>query len=185
MGRPKAWLDFHGEPLLARIVRRLRGLSDEFVVVASPGQEVPETGALVVHDEAPGQGPVAGMVAGLRVVRAPLALVLACDAPFVDPVVAKYLAEAAAAYDVVVPRWEERLHPLHAVYRTAVQPQLAAVFREGGRRPGDVYALVRTRVVGEEELQALDPEGLSFLNVNRPEDYRAALATIERQGDAT
>src|SRR5438105_9533019 len=85
MGEPKAWLDFGGEPLLARVVGRLREAFPEFVVVAAPGQELPEVGAARVEDEHPGEGPLGGMIAGLRAVTRPLALVLSCDVPFVSP----------------------------------------------------------------------------------------------------
>src|SRR5947209_13168415 len=85
MRQPKAWLDFGGEPLLARIVRRLRPAFAEFVVVSAPGQELPAVEATLVHDEQPGEGPVGGLVVGLAAVRRPLALVLSCDVPFVSP----------------------------------------------------------------------------------------------------
>src|SRR5437588_3240086 len=95
MGQPKAWLEFGGEPLLARIVRRLRPGFEEFVVVSAPGQEVPAVGATVVHDEQPGEGPVGGLVVGLRAVTRPLALALSCDVPFVSAAVAERLVDIA------------------------------------------------------------------------------------------
>jgi molybdopterin-guanine dinucleotide biosynthesis protein A len=174
MGAPKAWLEFDGRPLLQHLVERMEKAFPEAVVVAAPGQELPVTAARVVYDENPGEGPVAGLVVGLREVTAPLAFATSCDVPFLSPDVAVYLAGLAASYDVVVPEWEGRLHPLHAVYRTAVQPLLAEQLAQGRRRPVDLFDRVRTLVVQEEELRALDPEGCSFLNMNSPEDYERA-----------
>jgi len=175
MGRPKAWLDFGGVPLLQRIVQRLEGSFPEVVVVAAPGQELPPVAATVVRDEQPGEGPVGGLVVGLRELGCEVALVLTCDVPFVSAVVAKYLEAAIEGFDVAVPEWEGRLNPLQAAYRTTCQPVLAELFAAGRRRPVDLFDRVPTRIVREEEIRSLDPEGRTFLNMNSPEDYEAAL----------
>src|SRR5437879_8946661 len=73
MGRPKAWLPFHGQPMLARVLARLGPLFAECVVVRAPDQELPPVDARLVEDEAPGQGPVAGLAAGLAAITGPLA----------------------------------------------------------------------------------------------------------------
>src|SRR5690349_17687076 len=81
MGRPKAWLDFRGRPLLAHMVERLSTRFEEIIVVGAPGQELPDTSARVVRDEVSGKGPVAGLATGLRAVSSPLAFVTAVDVP--------------------------------------------------------------------------------------------------------
>lgn len=174
MGTPKAWLEFDGRPLLEHLVERMLRVFPEAVVVTAPGQEVPVTRARVVHDEQPGEGPVAGMVVGLREVTRPLVFVTSCDVPFLQPEFALSLAGLAGGFDVVVPEWEGRLHPLTAVYRAGVQPLLAQQLAEGRRRPLDLFDRVRTRVVGEAEIREIDPEGRAFLNMNTPEDYERA-----------
>jgi molybdopterin-guanine dinucleotide biosynthesis protein A len=183
MGTPKAWLEFDGRPLLRHLVERMLRHFPEAVVVAAPGQELPETPARVVYDESPGEGPVAGLVVGLREVTRPFAFVAACDVPFLNPEVALHLARAAEDADAAVPEWEGRLNPLQAVYRTSVQPLLARNLAEGRRRPADLFPLVRTVVVPEAELRAIDPEGLTFLNMNAPEDYARARELWESRPD--
>ena len=79
-------------------------------------------------------------------------------------------------YDVVVPYWAERFQPLHAIYRRDIVPILRRQLDEGKLRPSDFFEAVRTRVVGEEELRRIDPDGLSFINLNNPEQYQRALA---------
>jgi molybdopterin-guanine dinucleotide biosynthesis protein A len=179
MGRSKAWLEFGGRPLLSILAERLLSRFPEGVIVAGPGQELPETPVPVLRDEHPGEGPVAGLAVGLRAVPHPLAFVVSCDVPFLNLDVAEYLANVAACYDLAVPEWEGRRHPLQAVYRTSVQPVLAQQLSGGRRRLMEVLDLVRTVVVPESELRALDPEGRSFFNMNTPEDYRRALSLWE------
>lgn len=181
MGQPKAWLEFGGRPLLAHLVERMAAAFPEVVVVCAPGQELPEVAARIVHDEDPGQGPVAGLVVGLREITQPQAFVSSCDAPFVDPQLARALLDRSEGYDVTVPEWEGRLHPLHAIYRASVQPLLARQLAEGRRRLMDLFPQVRTRTVTEGEIRGIDPEGHSLLNINTPEEYQRALEWWNRR----
>jgi molybdopterin-guanine dinucleotide biosynthesis protein A len=175
MGTPKAWLEFAGRPLLVHLVERMLGVFPEVLVVVAPGQSLPETPARVVHDESPGEGPLAGLEVGLREISQPLAFVASCDAPFLDPRIALALVERCDGFDVVVPEWEGRLHPLHAVYRASVQPLVVQQLAEGQRRMMRFLDCVRTRVVTEAELREVEPEGYSFHNMNTPEEYQRAL----------
>src|SRR4051794_12382999 len=93
MGAPKAWLEFAGRPLLEHLAERMLAVFPEAVVVTAPGQDVPRTAARVVYDERPGEGPVAGIVVGLREASRTLAFVSSCDVPFLSPAVARRLVE--------------------------------------------------------------------------------------------
>jgi molybdopterin-guanine dinucleotide biosynthesis protein A len=177
MGRPKAWLPFHGQPMLVRVLERLGPLFEERVVVRAPGQELPDVEARFVEDEETGQGPVAGLAVGLAAVTRPLAFVTSCDAPFIDPRVVAYLVERCTPPTaVVVPHWEGRLQPLHAVYRADTAPVLKRLLAAGRRRPVDLFGEVPTLEISEDEIRALDPDGLTFLNTNTPEEWERAVA---------
>ena len=85
-----------------------------------------------------------------------------------------YLLSQISDYDVVVPVWEDRLQPLHAVYRSSVLPAFEEQLARNELRPIFLYDKVRTRKISEEEIRRIDPEGLSFLNMNTLEDYERA-----------
>jgi len=176
MGQPKALLPFDGEPLIAHLVRRLQRCFPDVVVVAAPNQELPPLPVTLTQDAIAYQGPVGGMVYGLQAARGELCFITSCDAPFLNLTLVTHLLSLADAYDVVVPYWQERLQPLHAVYRRSVLPLLQEQLERKELRPIFLYQKVRTREVSEEELRLLDPEGLSFRNMNSPEDYQEALA---------
>ncbi|HEV8717536.1 MAG TPA: NTP transferase domain-containing protein [Candidatus Binatia bacterium] len=176
MGRPKALLPFDGEPLITRTVRTLRQLFADIVVVAAPEQELPPLSVTLVRDEIAYQGPVGGIYYGLQAARSEVCFVTSCDAPFLNLTLIAHLVSQIADCDVVVPHWQERLQPLHAVYRRSVVPLLRTQLERGELRPISLYQKVRTREVGVEELCRFDPEGLSFRNLNSPEDYQSALA---------
>ena len=179
MGRPKAMLPFGGEPLIVQVVRRLSLLFPDIVVVAAPGQELPELPVTLVHDEVAHQGPVGGICYGLGACDSAAAFVTSCDVPFLSLPLVSHLASRLPQHDVVAPYWEGRFQPLHAVYRRSVLPLLERQLQRGELRPVFLYDKVRTLKVEEDEVRAFDPDGSSFFNMNAPEDYAAALARWE------
>ena len=198
MGRPKALLPFDGEPLIVHAVRRLESLFSEIIVVAAAGEQFIELSSLLrcqpdqpkepnkpkitlVRDQVAYQGPVAGIYYGLQEARGAIGFVTSCDVPFLNLRFISYLISQISDYDVVVPYWEERLQPLFAVYRREVAPLLKDQLDRGELRPISLYKKVRTREVAPDEIRRFDPEGLSFLNMNTPEDYQAALKRWREQ----
>jgi molybdopterin-guanine dinucleotide biosynthesis protein A len=175
MGRPKALLLFDGEPLIVHIARALEPVFTEIVVVAAPAQELPPLPATVVRDEVAHQGPVGGIYYGVRAAGGEFCFVTSCDAPFLNLSLISHLIAQVSDCDVVVPYWQERFQPLHAVYRRSVLPFLKEQLDRGELRPIFLYDRVRTQKIAEDEVRSFDPEGLSFLNMNTPEDYQAAL----------
>ena len=181
MGQPKALLPFDGEPLIVHSIRALQQQFSEVVVVAAPTQELPVLPATVVHDEIAYQGPVGGILYGLRAASHEVCFVTSCDAPFLNLSLVRYFLSLIENYDVVVPFWEERLQPLFAVYRRSVAPLLQAQLERGELRPVFLYKKVRTYEVPADDIRRFDPEGLSFRNMNSPADYQAALALWQQR----
>jgi molybdopterin-guanine dinucleotide biosynthesis protein A/molybdopterin converting factor small subunit len=174
MGTPKALLPFGGEPLIVHIVRRLQPLFREIVVVAAPDGRLPSMPVTVVHDDVAYQGPVGGIYYGLKAAAGEFGFVTSCDSAFSNAALVSHLISLRDGYDVVVPRWEDRLQPLLAIYRKTVLPHLEAQLANGDLRPVHLFDKVRTRIVESEEVRRFDPEGRSFFNMNTPADYEEA-----------
>ena len=175
MGRPKALLLFDGEPLIVHIVRALKRMFAETVIVAAPDQDLPDLPATLVRDKVAYQGPVGGIYYGLKAARGEACFVTSCDVAFLNAPLISHLIAQISNHDVVVPYWEERFQPLHAVYRRSVLPLLEGQLERGELRPVYLFDKVRTLKIGAEEIRRFDPEGLSFLNMNTPDDYDQAL----------
>jgi molybdopterin-guanine dinucleotide biosynthesis protein A len=175
MGTPKALLLFDGEPLIVHLVTSLSRQFAEVVVVAARGQDLPSMPVTVVRDDVAYQGPVGGICYGLRASSRDVSFVTACDAAFLSPRLISHLLSQIPQYDVVVPHWQGRLQPLHAVYRRSVLPLLEGQLARGELRPVFLFDKVRTRRIDEDEVRLFDPEGWSFFNMNTPEDYSEAL----------
>jgi molybdopterin-guanine dinucleotide biosynthesis protein A len=178
MGREKASLPFHGESLLARVVRIVAPLAGEVIVVAREGQAMPPDlprDVRVVCDDTPGAGPLAGIAAGLAAARDGLVFVTACDAPLLEPALVELLFARAAAADAAVAVAGGFPNPLLAVYRTSVLPHARALLAANLRRPVFLFDRVRTDVVGEADVRAADPLLRSFHDCDTPEAYQEAL----------
>jgi len=180
MGRTKATLPFGPETMLERVVRLVGQSAEELVVVAAADQELPALPDTVriARDQHPDRGPLEGIASGLRALAAhtDIAFVTSCDVPLIVPAFITRLFELIGSHEAAAPLVEDRLHPLSAVYRTsvlaAVEQQLAA----DQRRVTDLLAQLNTRPVTAAEFAAVDPDGRSLQNVNKPAEYEAALA---------
>jgi len=185
MGANKALLEIDGQPLLNWVLARLQRLSDDVIVVARETAIWGHPPARLVSDAYPGQGPLVGLHAGLHAARHPAALAVACDMPFLDLRLLRYMIVVGKAHDAVVPRLSGLTEPLHAIYR--VEPCLRAietVLDAGSRKMTSFLGCVEVRYVEEHEIDLFDPDHLSFFNVNTPEDLQRGEALAYRgRGD--
>jgi molybdopterin-guanine dinucleotide biosynthesis protein A len=179
MGVAKATLPFGSETLLARVVHLMSGVTQPVIVVAAPGQALPALPGDVrlVHDRRPGRGPLEGMLAGLTALggRSQAAYITSCDVPLLVPRFVERVAALLADDDIAVPFVDGLHHPLAAVYRTRVIPHIEALLEADRQRPVYLYELVKTRLITADELREVDPTLATLRNINRPDDYLAAL----------
>jgi len=124
----------------------------------------------------PGGGVLSGLHAGLLVARHELAVVVACDMPFLSVALLQHMASRAPGYDAVVPRWQGEVEPLHAIYSCHCIAAIELILRRGGGRIVELYAHVNVRYLEPDEIVRFAPEGLSFFNVNSPQDWARAQA---------
>lgn len=182
MGRDKAFLPWGRATLLERVMSTLRPLVDELIVVVNDARRFRDLDARVVEDAIPAAHALGGIYTGLVSASHDRCFVCACDMPFLNPRLIRFLARQGEGWDLVIPRTARGLEPLHAVYAASIVPAMATQLR---RRQWDLRALaerVRATIIGPEAVARHDPEGLSCLNLNTPADY--ALARRMRLTDA-
>jgi molybdopterin-guanine dinucleotide biosynthesis protein A len=105
-----------------------------------------------------------------------LAYATATDVPFLEPRWLTRLVELSDGYDLVIPFVGGYHHPLAALYRRAtVLPAIEGLLKQDRLRPFFLVETVKTRVIDENELRAIDPELRTLRNLNFPTDYQQAL----------
>ncbi|HEY6563311.1 MAG TPA: molybdenum cofactor guanylyltransferase [Pirellulaceae bacterium] len=178
MGVSKPWLLWEGEYLLQRVIRHMGEVVSPVVVVSAVHQDLPDLQGdmRIVHDEVPGRGPLEGLRVGLQSLPPDreYAFVSSCDAPFLVAAVIRRLLSLRQGFDAVVPRDGSHAHPLCAVYRKTVLPQIETLRSVDHAGPSLLLHRVTTRDVDVNLLRDLDPELRSFTNLNTQESLRAA-----------
>ena len=179
MGRSKAALELRGEPLLRRVVRRLRLALPNVLVVGPLDLATLVLGANVRPDLTLGTGPLGGLHTALRAVTTPWAFVVACDMPFVAPALVCAMARLATEHgdaDAVALRTTHGVEPLHAVYQRSC---LTAVEQRIGTSNHSMAGLLSTltvHVFEPAEAARYDPSGHSAFNANTPAEWHEAQA---------
>lgn len=181
MGQNKALLELEGRPLIEVVAERLRPVVDELIVVADDVERYAPYGDRCVPDVYPGVGTLGGIHAGLSAASHDLALIVACDMPFLNPAVLSWFVDTASRTngtgpaDLVILKHEEGVEPLHAVYRKSCLPVIQATIESGERCAFAFYDEIRVRYVHPSEVAPLDPDFLSFRNINTPDQWLSAL----------
>jgi molybdopterin-guanine dinucleotide biosynthesis protein A len=183
MGRDKGQLMLQGETLAARAVRTLSALADDVILVTNTPEPFEGLNARLIGDQIPGGGAFSGIHAGLTAARHEWALVVACDMPFLNLDLLRYMASLAsgASAAAIVPRWQGELEPLHTFYSYQCLTVIEPILHRGGGRIVEFYQRILVRYVEPEEIVPLDPQGLSFFNVNSPEDWARAQELAARK----
>lgn len=190
MGASKATLEWHGSTLLRRITGIVgRAVNGPVIVVRAPGQELPdlEPQVLVRDDPEEGRGPMQGLAVGLAAAaeHARIAFVCSTDLPFMHSAFVTAVLrgfDPDASVDVVLPRIGGYRQPMAAGYRTGLAARVEKLIEAQRMRPAHLFEEVTVRQLDEAGLLAdarlarVDPELDSVLNVNNPDDYRAARA---------
>lgn len=179
-GRNKALELFQGERLIDRRVRTIRALFPEVLVITNEPELYLHLDVAVVRDVIPEKGPLGGIYTGLVFAQGEKVFVTACDMPFVQPALIRRMVQLAADYDVVVPQKAEGLEPLHAIYSPRCLPQIKTMLDGGELQVISFFPAVKVYRISSDEIGQLDPEGLSFFNINTPDDMHKARGLLER-----
>lgn len=176
-GVNKALLDIAGSTNIARVLAALRPLCADLLLVANDASLPRFPGLRVVLDSDPHAGVLPALAQGLEAADGTLAIVVACDMPFLQRGLLAEELRRATAVDVVIPVVDRRPEPMHAIYRCATAlTAIRAALARGERRMISFLDRLRVDRVEESEIRPFDPELRSFFNINTPEDLECARA---------
>lgn len=185
LGRNKALEKIGQQTLIQRAVSRLLFLDTEIIIVTGPHNTelgLDDFGGVrLVIDAYPGRGPLVGIYTGLLNSRSEKNLVTACDMPFLNAGLLKYMKEVSTGYDAVVPRLGSEVEPLHAIYGKKCLIEAKYLLDEGVYSVSRLFEKVRVRYVEADEINRFDPGHTSFFNINNEGDLAKARETVEKE----
>jgi len=178
LGHDKALEIIGNRGLLQRVVFHLSFFGSDIIIVAAKEQSFPRfvdyPKLRIVADTYPGKGPLGGIYAGLATSDSFYNLVVACDMPFLNQALLRYMIQLSANFDLVVPRLGDMVEPLHAVYSKGCLAPIKYLLKQGNLRVAELFTLVRVRYVETMEINRFDPKHLSFFNINTEADLEMA-----------
>ena len=188
LGRNKLVETIGNRSLLERVISILSAFHSEIIVVAARESSLPQLTEYpklrVVEDIYPGKGSLGGVYTGLTYSGTLYNLAVACDMPFLNLDLLRYMIGLSEDYDVVIPRVNnEILEPLHAVYSRNCIPQIEFLIKENRLSILELFPMVRVRYVDDLEISRFDRQHRSFFNINTEADL-AAGKEIARKEDS-
>ncbi len=170
-GRTKANASVGGTTIISRIIKEIRDIFPEIIIVTNKAEEFREYAHYrIVPDQYPGIGPLGGIHAALKTASKDAIFVFACDMPFTDRII---IAEQIDEFrkrksDVLLPKIGRYIEPLHAIYRVSVLDDLERFIAAGKSKA------VKDFIAGVNTSYFVLPDNIrnrtAFANINSPSD---------------
>lgn len=184
MGQNKAFLKYKGLSFIERIIKKLASVTGSIIIVTNKPELYFELRAVaeVVPDIYPSRGPLGGIHAGLKISPTLLNFVVACDMPFIDHTLVRYMIKEAEEFDVVVPKIGTYLEPLHAVYSKNCLKPIENMLHENIYKLTAFYHLMKVKYIEENQLKQFVDLNRVFYNVNTPSDMKKIATMRYKEG---
>ena len=187
-GRDKGLVVLAGKPLILHVIDRVSKVVDEVLVVVSSEKQknkfetILKEEANLVIDKDDSQSPLVGAITGFETTNAEYSLLLPCDTPLVSTQIVQFLLDMCTNRSAAIPRWSSGyIEPLQAVYRTESALTAAKTALKHGKMnmQSMIDNLRGVRYVSTIALEQLEPDLLTFFNVNTPQDLKKAESILK------
>lgn len=168
-GRNKATIPVGGERIIDRIIRVLKKLFDDLIIVTNNPAVYEGLDVSLTGDCFETRCSLTGIHAGLRSAGHERAFVMACDAPFIQlPLIQALLVMDHPSFDITVPQTTAGYEPLCSIYSKRCLPVIERHLKLGLYQVSGMFPCLKVATVNEQYLREADPELTSFFNVNTP-----------------
>jgi molybdopterin-guanine dinucleotide biosynthesis protein A len=206
MGENKALMRLGDDSLIGHVIRCLHDVTDELLLVTNSPTEYAHLDVPMHGDILPDAGALGGVYTGVTHASYDAVLCVACDSPFLEPKLLSYLVSVLGEYDAVMPyTYSSRQTPfcrnkdigvtnpsygddtqitlqtLCAAYSKRCLSIIELMLRESELRVHALQERARIQRVSPEVWREFDPEGMSFFNINTPEDFERADSYVRSQ----
>ena len=174
---PKALLEVGGIPIILREAEALREVFGEVLVVAKDTAPYEGLGLRIIPDAGRFRdvdGPITGLYTALMEIKYGYVFVAACDMPFIEPELVRWLTGLANGDNLVIPEVDGLIEPLFGLYPRSALPVFAEALERGVRRIRDLFEKLDVTYAGGRQMRVYDPGLLSLINVNTPGDLARA-----------
>ena len=181
-GHNKAFIRIGGRRILDRLLDVYDRFFDPIVLVTNDPAAYMDVDALIVSDHYPVRSSLNGLHAGLFAAAHEYAFFAACDTPFIkDTMIRRILDRIERKADLIIPATSAGYEPMCAVYKKTCLPAMKWQLEHDRLKIQGLFRKVRVKTIPEDDLRTVDPELISFFNINTPEDLIRAQTLYEAQ----
>src|SRR3990170_2474109 len=166
MGRNKALLPCGGKTLVEMVCEKLNLVFPRILLSVHQEEAYAGLHFSMVTDRYAEIGPIGGITSVLESGEDKI-FCAACDMPFLNPDLIEFICQFSG-FDAVLPVWRGKTEVLHALYSRDLLPAFQESISRGRYRITDALADARVKHVDAEQIWPIDPNGLSFRNLNTP-----------------
>lgn len=170
MGRDKAFVKFKGEPLIEILVKKLRKIFSEIIIVTNQPAKYRYLNLPLTQDLIKNKGSLGGIYSGLLVSENFYNFVTACDMPFVNLELIRYMIKKKDSYDVVIPKIGSKYEPLFCIYSKKCLRPIREQFDKGDLTIRHFFEQIKSREIKGSEIKEFGKPEELFFNLNCPED---------------
>lgn len=179
-GKNKAFINFGSRRVIDNIYDVFRSVFSEIILVTNHPMAYLEWDVNIVTDIYPVRSSLTGIHAGLFYAQTPFVFVTACDTPFLKKeVVEMIVSHIEPGSAVVIPETAEGTEQLCAVYSKTCLSLMERQIIERKFQIKKMFNKIRVKKIPETTLRKVDPELISFFNINTAADYSKAKAWLE------
>lgn len=179
IGQDKSFLKVGNRTIIERTVSILSKIFNEIIIISNTPEPYRSFGLKIYSDIIPEKNSLGGIYTGLSVSSSRHNFFVACDMPFLNENLIKYMTESINDSDIVIPKTKKGYEPLHAIYSKSCIPFIKKQIEKNQLKILDFFPSVTVREIETKEIDVCGPEHAAFLNLNTQQDLLDAQAISE------
>ena len=165
IGMKKAFIEIDGKTIIDTVLNIFKDIFSEVLIVTNTPEDFYYARVKIVTDIFPGCGSLGGVYTGIKKAKYDECFVIACDMPFINSNLIKYMIKIKG-YDVVVPKIKGMFEPMFAFYTKGCLEVIEKNIDKGNLRILDIFSEVNLREINDNEFRLFDNNLLSLININ-------------------
>ena len=175
----KAFIEVDGEKIIEKNLKIMRQLFKEIFIVTNQPELYIYLKTPLLGDVYDIRGPMTGIFTSLLNSSNKWVFVSACDMPFINGELIKYMASKRDNYDAVVPMQKNKIEPLFAFYSKQLMPSMEKAIFSNKTGSKDFLRDKRVKYIFNREIKGIDAKAMSFINLNTLKDVGRVQVNIK------
>lgn len=172
----KAFIEVNNIKIIEKNLKIMKSLFNEVFIITNQPEYYIYPDTTLLGDIYQVRGPMTGLLTSLLNSSSRWVFASACDMPFINSDLIRFMAEKRNDCDAVVPRPHGKDEPLFALYSVRLIPAMEKAVSSGKVGLKDFLGTKRVKYIGAKEIRNIDPQMSSFVNINTPEDLKRILS---------